>query len=126
MRDSEKFELQNRVFELKMQRLELSRRGSGRTTRHVDKYIQTMYDHIGIWVSIVDHYDSLMANKMIAEMVIKRMEREHTNDKIEWRNKGNGVEIRIVSCPSEVAKNEQIERLKKEIEEIEAKLKKED
>ncbi len=122
MRDSEKLELQNRVFELKMQRLELSRRYSGRTTRHVDTYIQTMYDHIGTWVSIVDHYDSLMANKIIARMVIERMEREHTNDKIEWRNKGKGVEIRIVSCPSEVAKNKQIERLEKEIEEMEAEI----
>jgi len=121
----DRIEKKYRAHELRMQVLELGRRYSGRTTRYVDTYIQKMYDNIGIWVRIVDHYDSPQENKMIAKKVIERMQWEHTNDKIEWRNKGKNFEIRIVSCPSEVAKKEQVERLKKEIAKIEAELKKE-
>lgn len=73
---------------------------TGRTTRQVDAYIQQLFNSMGEWVHIYDHYPNVRADRMLADKIYRRMEMEH-RIKLDVRRKGNGISVRI---PLDVAK----------------------
>lgn len=52
-------------------------RSSGRTTRLADQYVQKLFDNLGEWVHISDHYPGRRAAEMLAAKIFRRMEMEH-------------------------------------------------
>lgn len=60
---------------------ELLNRASGRTTRLVDSYIQELYNNIGEWVEIFDHYNSKMAHITLLKKIYNRICFEHPQDR---------------------------------------------
>lgn len=52
-------------------------RASGRTTRLVDKYVQELFNNLGEWVRISDHFPGRRANEMLMAKIRRRMEIEH-------------------------------------------------
>lgn len=80
--------------------LELKVRRTGRTTRLVDGYIQKLYRKLGEWVHIRDHGYTRQDDSLLERNILRRMEIEHQEDKIERRHHNGRIELRIVSCPS--------------------------
>lgn len=50
---------------------------TGRTTRQADAYIQQLFNSMGEWVCICDHYPGIRASEMLANKIYRRMEMEH-------------------------------------------------
>ena len=71
----------------------LSTRATGRSTRLVDEFIQKLYKNEGEWVEIYDHYPSRNADRMIFENVIRRMQVEHPQDKLEIDKFNNRIKL---------------------------------
>lgn len=69
------------------------KRGTGRTTRLCDKYINTLFID-GTTGPIYDHDNTYESNLMLSDMIMKRMQLEHKNIKIE-RTKGKNIVISI-------------------------------
>lgn len=59
---------------------ELTGRATGMTTRLVDKYVQELYNHEGEWVEIIDHYDTPISHRQLADKVMERFSHEHPAD----------------------------------------------
>ena len=72
-------------------------RATGRTTRQVDGYIQWLFENIGKWIIITDHYESPGANKYLLSRIQKRLASEHpgTNYTVSNNNKDNVILIKI-------------------------------
>jgi hypothetical protein len=86
--------------DLRLHFLELKVRGTGRTTRLVDGYIQKLYRKLGEWVPIRDHGYTRQDDSLLERNILRRMEIEHQEDKIERRHHNGRIELRIASCPS--------------------------
>lgn len=71
----------------------IRRRMTGRTTQMVDGFIQKLYKNEGEWVEIYDHYPSRNADRMIMEKIIRRMQFEHPQDKIEVDKLNNRIKL---------------------------------
>ena len=71
----------------------IRRRMTGMTTRMVDEFIQKLYKKEGEWVEIYDHYPSRNADRMIMEKIIRRMQFEHPQDKIEIDKLNNRLKL---------------------------------
>ena len=71
----------------------IRRRMTGRTTQMVDGFIQKLYKNEGEWVEIYDHYPSRNADRMIMEKIIRRMQFEHPQDKIEIDKLNNRLKL---------------------------------
>lgn len=52
-------------------------RGTGRSTRLIDIYIQELFTNKEIIV--IDHYDDLNSHRILAERICKRLTLEHPN-----------------------------------------------
>lgn len=59
-------------------------RSCGNTTRLVDYYIQELFDNFGKWVIIKDHYKSQMADRLLAQKILARLEFEHSSRGIDF------------------------------------------
>ena len=71
----------------------IRRRMTGRTTQMVDEFIQKLYKNEGEWVEIYDHYPSRNADRMIMEKIIRRMQFEHPQDKLEIDKLNNKLKL---------------------------------
>lgn len=71
----------------------IRRRMTGRTTQMVDNFIQKLYKNEGEWVEIYDHYPSRNADRMIMEKIIRRMQIEHPQDKLEIDKLNNRLKL---------------------------------
>ena len=71
----------------------IRRRMTGRTTQMVDGFIQKLYKNEGEWVEIYDHYPSRNADHMIMEKIIRRLQFEHPQDKIEVDKLNNRIKL---------------------------------
>ena len=71
----------------------IRRRMTGRTTQMVDGFIQKLYKNEGEWVEIYDHYPSRNAARMIMEKIIRRLQFEHPQDKIEVDKLNNRIKL---------------------------------
>lgn len=71
----------------------IRRRMTGRTTQMVDNFIQKLYKNEGEWVDIYDHYPSRNADRMIMEKIIRRMQFEHPQDKLEIDKLNNRLKL---------------------------------
>lgn len=67
---------------------------TGRTTRQVDAYIQQLFNSMGEWVRICDHYSGIRADEMLVHKIYRRMEMEHRIN-LDVRRKGNMIYVRI-------------------------------
>lgn len=72
---------------------EIRCRMNGETTRRVDAYIQELYKNKGEWIEIYDHFPSINAHRMILEKIIRRMEFEHPQDKLEIDKMKNRLKL---------------------------------
>jgi len=71
----------------------IRRRMTGRTTKMVDEFVQKLYKNEGEWVEMYDHFPSMQASRMVLEKVIKRMQIEHPQDKIEIDKLNNRIKL---------------------------------
>ena len=81
---------------IKQQVCELMGRMTGETTRLTDSYIQDLYKKQGEWITVVDHYATINANRMLLEKIIRRMQNEHPSDEISVDMHRN--RIRLITC----------------------------
>lgn len=77
-----------------------SLRATGRTTRLVDYYVQELFNNIGKFVSINDHYSTYSANLILFNKICKRLESEHPNtiysvDR-DFKNEHPNIYIKII------------------------------
>lgn len=68
-------------------------RMTGRTTKMVDEFIQKLYKNKGEWIEIYDHYPSRNADRMIIDKIIRRMQIEHPQDKLEIDKLNNRLKL---------------------------------
>ena len=59
-----------------------SNRGTGRTTRLVDYYIQELFNHPNEEVEIIDHTNTQQSNTHLTQLILQRMYNEHRQIKI--------------------------------------------
>ena len=59
-----------------------SNRGTGRTTRLVDYYIQELFNHPNEEVEIIDHTNTRQSNTHLTQLILQRMYNEHRQIKI--------------------------------------------
>ena len=52
-------------------------RGTGRTTRLIDSYIQELFNNKGSHIDIKDHYNSREADRILVNKIEKRLQSEH-------------------------------------------------
>ena len=52
-------------------------RMTGRTTRLVDSYIQLLFENIGEYIKVKDHYNHIRADKHLIERIEERLYREY-------------------------------------------------
>lgn len=61
-----------------MEDIEREFRGTGRTTRLVDKYVQEFFTNpTGVPVMVLDHWDDVKAHTALLERVVSRLKTEH-------------------------------------------------
>ena len=125
MTTKEENQLRNHLSYLRGKVLDLHERCSGRSTRLIDKYVQEIYDNQGKWVEISDHYPSPKAAVLLAEHIMRRIAIEHQSDHVRIDKSKSYPKIMLVKCQHDYVHDE-IDRLKAEIEEVKAKLEKED
>ena len=94
---------------------ELSLRMTGRSTRLADSYIQQLYNNIGEWITIKDHYFTKRADSMLLNIICKRLSVEHPTTKIEIDRFNN--RLKIVECSRNYIENE-IKRLSNELKKL--------
>lgn len=94
---------------------ELSLRKTGRSTRLADSYIQQLYNNVGEWVTIKDHYISKTADSILLNIICKRLSLEHPATKIEIDRFNN--KLKIVEYNRNYIKNE-IKRLHNELKKL--------
>lgn len=90
----------------------IRRRMTGRTTQMVDGFIQKLYKNEGEWVGIYDHYPSRNADRMIMEKIIRRMQFEHPQDKIEVDRLNNRIKLTWSQRDVLLAEIDEYEKLK--------------
>lgn len=73
---------------------------TGRTTRQADAYIQQLFNSMGEWVRICDHYSGIRADEMLVQKIYRRMEMEHQIN-LDVCHKTGGIYVRI---PLDIAK----------------------
>ena len=101
------------------EKIDLRDRCAGRTTRLVDKYIQDLYNNIGKWVEVHDHYQirpnqsCWEADKMIMDKILARMKLEHPNDVIEVDR--HGRKLKLVTCLSSEKVSEMLDEINKRL-----------
>ena len=70
-------------------------RATGRTTREVDKLVYKFFTApYGEWIAVVDHYAGRMADNMLFNKFMKRMETEHPWVEVEYRKNVNPIVVR--------------------------------
>ena len=70
-------------------------RATGRTTRELDELVYRFFTApYGEWIAVVDHYDGRMANDMLFNKFMKRMETEHPSVEVEYRKNVNPIVVR--------------------------------
>ena len=70
-------------------------RATGRTTRVVDELVYKFFTApYGEWIAVVDHYDGRMADNMLFNKFMKRMETEHPSAEVEYRKNANPIVVR--------------------------------
>lgn len=90
----------------------IRRRMTGRTTQMVDEFIQKLYKNEGEWVGIYDHYPSRNADRMIMKKIIRRMQFEHPQDKIEVDKLNNRIKLTWCQRDGLWAEIDEYEKLK--------------
>lgn len=68
-------------------------RGSGRTTRLVDYYIQKLFHNPNIFIEPQDHFEHLIAHKELIKRISQRLVNEHPRVKFEVNK---NIEIKII------------------------------
>lgn len=88
-----------------------AQRGTGRTTRLVDEYIQYLYDNLDQPVVVIDHHDGFGGSRYLTERIVNRIKNEHPHDfrRIVVNNKNSSIEIMMLSNQSLLA-----EKIKKQ------------
>ncbi len=94
---------------------ELSLRMTGRSTRLTDSYIQQLYNNIGEWVTIKDHYITKRADSILLNRICKRLSFEHPSTKIEIDRFNN--RLKIVECSRNYI-NQEIKQLNNELKKL--------
>ena len=76
-----------------------AQRGTGRTTRLVDEYIQYLYNNLDQPVTVLDHHDGFGGSRYLAERIVNRIKNEHPHDfrRIVVSNKTGFIEIVMLS-----------------------------
>lgn len=70
-------------------------RGTGRTSRKVDELIYRFFTApYGERIAVVDHYDGRVADDMLFNRFMKRMETEHPWVEVEYRKNVNPIVVR--------------------------------
>ena len=72
---------------------EIRFRMTGKTTRMIDEFVQKLYENEGEWIEIYDHFPSMNDDRMVLEKVIKRMQFEHPQDKLEIDKLNNRIKL---------------------------------
>lgn len=52
-------------------------KATGRTTRLADEYIQELFNNVGEWIPIEDHYGYWQSNKRLHDIIANRLYAEH-------------------------------------------------
>lgn len=70
-------------------------RATGQTTRKVDELVYKFFTApYGEWIAVVDHYVGRMADYMLFNKFMKRMEIEHPWVEVEYRKSVNPIVVR--------------------------------
>jgi hypothetical protein len=70
-------------------------RATGRTTREVDELVYKFFTApYGEWIAVVDHYDGRVADDMLFNKFMRRMEIEHPSAEVEYRKNVNPIVVR--------------------------------
>lgn len=70
-------------------------RATGRTTRVLDELVYKFFTApYGEWVPVVDHYVGRMADDMLFNKFMRRMETEHPWVEVEYRKNVNPIVVR--------------------------------
>lgn len=70
-------------------------RATGRTTRKVDELVYMFFTApYGEWIAVVDHYDGRMADNMLFNKFMKRMDTEYPSVEVEYRKNVNPIVVR--------------------------------
>ncbi len=125
MTTSEENKLRNHISYLRGKVLDLHERCSGRSTRLIDKYVQEIYSNKGKWVEITDHYPSPQAAFLLFDHIMRRITIEHEADVLKVDKSKRYPMIMLVKCRHDYLHDE-IDKLNADIDELKAKLPKED
>ena len=70
-------------------------RATGRTTREIDELVYNFFTApYGEWVPVVDHYPGRMADDMLFNKFMRRMETEHPLVGVEYKKNANPIVVR--------------------------------
>lgn len=70
-------------------------RKTGRTTRLIDGYVQSLFNNMGEFVTIKDHFDHPLAHMQLIDKLTKRIALEHSGY-VKVFNIGNRVKIKKI------------------------------
>lgn len=70
-------------------------RGTGRTTRLIDRYIQELFTEG--YIIVKDHYNSLDADRFLTERILKRLKSEHPYVRVNKVTNGNNIILKLTS-----------------------------
>lgn len=87
-------EVKEEIFKHNKAILEWSVRASGRSTRIVDESIQHLFETPNEWITVIDHYNSKMANMMLVKNIERRLKIEH-NLEIDVRTVNGKFQIKL-------------------------------
>lgn len=86
--------VEEEIFKHKKAISEWSFRASGRSTRIIDESIQHLFEIPNKWITVIDHYDSKMADMMIVKNIKRRLKIEH-NLEIDVRTDNGKFQIKL-------------------------------
>jgi hypothetical protein len=70
-------------------------RGTGRTTRLVDKYIQDIFNNPNKFITIEDHYPHNVAHLYLFNRISDRLKIEHGRLNYTWDKNNNQIKLNI-------------------------------